>query len=792
MTIDPNDPKLTAYVLGELDDKERAEVEAQLVQSAELRRAVEEIRETTERLTKELQAGPATVLTDDQRAAIEAKAAKMNGQIAKHAGRKPWIIRRWWIPTSLAASLLIAVSAGYFLLPSLGAAWRAHPGDRLALLSNVDNSLPGTESTIVERPRPDTLGTSGPRRPRRTTVPDFVGPPAPNFALERVGGGGGGGGGGGQSVFQGAGIGPRKSAATVVYSDGHAEWNRLYAVSVIQGTLELSSFSPTRDFSGHEQISFLVPFGAEGVGNTEAYDRLVENSFLQVAQNPLSTFSIDVDTASYANVRRFLNQGTLPPPGAVRIEEMVNYFAYDYPLPTGEHPFSVNIEVADCPWNGDHVLARIGIKGQEFTPEERPPANLVFLIDVSGSMQPPNKLPLLKEALRMLVDELANDDYVAIAVYAGASGLVLPSTPCSNRGAITDALDRLRSGGSTNGGAGIQLAYDTAVDNFIEGGVNRVILATDGDFNVGVTNQSELIGLIEEKAKSGVFLSVLGFGMGNYKDSTLEKLADKGNGNYAYIDTMNEAQKVLVDQMGGTLVTIAKDVKIQIEFNPVEVNAYRLIGYENRMLRAEDFNDDTKDAGEIGAGHTVTAFYEIVPAGIEIDLPDIDPLKYQASPLDASSEGGMFSLDEVGGEHVLGPKAEAAGANGSEPGEQATGAAPRGLPTSGRPVPPAALSGELMTVKLRYKEPDGETSKLIEMPVTDRGLTLAEASDDFVFAASVASFGMLLRGSQHSGDFTYDAVLEMARGSMGDDPFGYRAEFVSLVERARAPHRGRP
>jgi Ca-activated chloride channel family protein len=477
--------------------------------------------------------------------------------------------------------------------------------------------------------------------------------------------------------------------------------------------------------------------------NTEAYDHIVENPFLMVTQNPLSTFSIDVDTASYANARRFLNQGTLPPPGAVRIEEMVNYFDYDYPPPTGDDPFSVNVEVAECPWQGDHLLARIGLKGWELTEEERPPANLVFLIDVSGSMGPANKLPLLKQAMKMLARELNAEDYVAMVVYAGASGLVLPSTSCESRSVILSALDRLSAGGSTNGGAGIQLAYDTAVANFIEGGVNRVILATDGDFNVGTTNQGDLVRLIEEKAKSGVFLTVLGFGMGNLKDSTLEKLADKGNGNYAYIDTLNEARKVLVEQMGGTLVTIAKDVKIQVDFNPAEATAYRLIGYENRLLQARDFNDDTKDAGEIGAGHAVTALYEIIPAGVDVDLPDVEPSKYQYSAEEESSKDS----------------------------------APRGLT-------PAAHSGELLTVRLRYKEPDGQVSKLLKVPVTATGLTLAEASEDFVFAASVASFGMLLRGSEYVGDFTFEAVAEMAQGSISEDPHGYRTEFVALVDRA--------
>jgi len=467
--------------------------------------------------------------------------------------------------------------------------------------------------------------------------------------------------------------------------------------------------------------------------NTEAYDRIYENAFLRTLQNPLSTFSIDVDTASYANVRRFLNQGQLPPPDAVRIEELVNYFDYDYAPPEGDVPFSAHVEVAACPWNAGHRLARIALKGMEISREQRGPCNLVFLLDVSGSMNQPNKLPLLKNAMKMLVGNLNESDRVAIAVYAGASGLVLPSTSCGERQTIVDALDRLEAGGSTNGGEGIRLAYHVAQEQFAAGGVNRVILCTDGDFNVGTTSQGDLVRLIEEKAKSGVFLTVLGFGMGNYKDSTLEKLADKGNGNYGYIDTIHEARKMLVEQMGATLITIAKDVKIQIDFNPRRVGAYRLIGYENRMLRAEDFHDDTKDAGEIGAGHTVTALYELVPAGKEGDLPQVDASKYQTP---------------------------------AEPAE-------------------AARSDEAFTVKLRYKAPDSDESQLLSFAVVDEGKSLREASGDFQFAAAVACFGMLLRDSEHKGQSSFDLALELAQAGKGQDPNGYRVEFLQLVGLAK-------
>ncbi|MDY0168598.1 MAG: VWA domain-containing protein [Thermoguttaceae bacterium] len=468
--------------------------------------------------------------------------------------------------------------------------------------------------------------------------------------------------------------------------------------------------------------------------NTEAYDRIYENPFLAARSNPLSTFSIDVDTASYSNVRRFLNRGQLPPPDAVRIEELVNYFTYDYPAPDGEAPFSAHVEVAGCPWNAEHRLARIGLKGKDVAQEERGVCNLVFLIDVSGSMNPPNKLPLLKSAMKMLVQNLAEQDRVAIVVYAGAAGMVLPSTSCQEKEAILAALDRLQAGGSTNGGQGIRLAYQTAREHFVSDGVNRVILCTDGDFNVGTTSQGELIRLVEEKAKEGVFLSVLGFGMGNYKDSTLEKLANKGNGNYAYIDTIHEARKVLVEQMHGTLITIAKDVKIQVDFNPAQVGAYRLIGYENRLLRAEDFHDDKKDAGEIGAGHTVTALYELVPAGKEMNLPLADASKYH----------------ETGGPST------------------------------------AAASGELFTIKLRYKHPQEDTSELLSFPVSDAGKSLAEASGDFQFAAAVAGLGMLLRDSEHKGTASYDLVLELAAAGLGSDAGGYRAEFLQLAGIAKS------
>ncbi len=468
--------------------------------------------------------------------------------------------------------------------------------------------------------------------------------------------------------------------------------------------------------------------------NTEAYDKIVDNPFHLTAAEPLSTFSIDVNTASYANVRRFLGQNTLPPRDAVRIEEMLNYFAYEDapPSKTSEHPFAVHVEIAGCPWNARHRMARIGIAARPIDRTQRPASNLVFLVNVSGSMQESNKLPLVQWSLERLVEQLGENDQVAIVVYAAASGLVLPPTSCSHKAEIKSAIDQLRAGGSTNGGAGIQLAYDIATQHFVKNGTNRVILATDGDFNVGISNQEDLVRLIEAKARSGVFLSVLGYGMGNLKDSNLEKLADKGNGHYAYIDSPREAYKVLVEEMGSTLVTVAKDVKIQVEFNPAKVGAFRLIGYGNRIMAHQDFNDDTKDAGEIGAGHHVTALYEIVPADRVGDLPGIDPLKYTKS---AAS---------------------------------------------------TVLSNESFTVKLRYKRPDADTSRLLEYGVTDPGRSFADASDDLKFAAAVAGFGMLLRGSADKGSLTYPGVLEIAEATLLKDSSGYRREFVAAVRQARA------
>ena len=475
---------------------------------------------------------------------------------------------------------------------------------------------------------------------------------------------------------------------------------------------------------------YYQPMGDQAyqVHDTEEYDLINENIFLQPKHNPLSTFSIDVDGASYSNLRRMINNGGLPLKDAVRIEEMINYFDYEYATPEGGHPFSINTEVSVAPWNNKHRLVHIGLQGKQLDYENLGAANLVFLIDVSGSMNSANKLPLLKSSLKLLLNELGNRDRVAIVAYAGAAGLVLPSTPATEKDKILSALDNLKAGGSTAGGDGIKLAYKIAKQNLIEEGNNRVILATDGDFNVGVSSSSEMVRLIEEKRNDGIFLTITGFGMGNYKDGRMEQISNAGNGNYFYIDNIKEARKVFVTEMRATLFTIAKDVKIQVEFNPQKVKAYRLIGYENRMLKSEDFNDDKKDGGELGAGHTVTALYEVIPVGVKSSfVKDVDELRYQNIK------------------------------------------------------PRVIKSDELLTVKFRYKDPNGEKSKLIEKTLQDFEIELNETSDNFRFSAAVAGYGMLLRDSQFSGNLSFDDVVGLATKSKGDDVEGYRSEFIQLV-----------
>jgi Ca-activated chloride channel family protein len=506
---------------------------------------------------------------------------------------------------------------------------------------------------------------------------------------------------------------PPASVAKTVY--GGVEGGVAGGVIGAGGVYDKLAVAPARDAAGF---------------NTEEYGRIQENEFLSVAENPLSTFSVDVDRAAYSNIRRFLRDRQRPPRDAVRIEEMVNYFTYDYPDPSGAQPFSVTTEVAACPWNERHRVLLVGLQGRRMKTADLPANNLTFLIDVSGSMMEPDKLPLVKEGLELLVNQLRPKDRVAIVVYAGNAGLVLPSTPGSDKGTILSAIQSLEAGGSTAGGAGIKLAYEVAKENFIDGGNNRVILATDGDFNVGASSDGELEQLIESKRADRIFLTVLGFGTGNIKDSKMELLADKGNGNYAYVDTLAEARKVLVSEMGATLFTIAKDVKLQIEFNPTKVASYRLIGYENRLLRKEDFNNDAKDAGDIGAGHSVTALYELVMPGDDSVTASVDPLKYQTTKVTAASP-------------------------------------------------------DLLTLKLRYKEPEGDTSKLLTYTVHDNNADVTAASNNLRFASAVAELGMLLRDSKFKGDATYDEVRTLAQKSLGRDFEGYRHDFLTMISDAQ-------
>lgn len=556
----------------------------------------------------------------------------------------------------------------------------------------------------------------------------------------------------GAFVFQGVSLGKVRVTVEV---PGFNKWVRdleigsagtritaVLGVAAVATTVEVSVAQPSILSSSSASVGIVTRSGTQSQSgsrrvvnrgprpmNTESYDFIVDNPFKLVSQQPRSTFAVDVDTASYANMRRFITQGERPPKDAVRIEEMVNYFNYRYGAPAGLHPIAIHTEVASPFWEPKHRLVRIGIRAKDVDLATRKRANLVFLIDVSGSMQPEMKLPLVQRSLHLLVDQLRDDDTVTMVVYAGNSGLVLPPTAGDQKPAIHDAIGRLAAGGSTNGGEGIELAYRMAAQNYVPGGINRVVLATDGDFNVGITNQGDLIRLVQRQAQSNVFLTVLGFGIGNYKDSTLEKLADKGHGNYAYIDNFNEAKKVLMQQLAGTLLTVAKDVKLQIEFNPSEVQAYRLIGYENRVLNDEDFGDDNKQGGDMGAGHNVTALFEVVPSGIAFSGSAARPLKYQKER-----------------------------------------------------KPENARKGELLTVSLRYKLPESSRSVLLEAPASDSGAAFSKASEDFRFASSVAAFGMLLRDSPHKGAATALSVLEVARDAQGADLS--RLEFVELVRAA--------
>jgi Ca-activated chloride channel family protein len=788
MKFDVNDPKWTAYALGELESAERAVMEAALNQNPSAQALVAELKAAGGMLRSALAAEPAPRLKAEQLALLESAVAGASPELRvvqlPVAAISKRSRRRWAaVLGAVAVSALILVLVLPALEPARETAKRlafgthlsrtttaqkvsttvskpletsaadlAAPADRYTSLSSAGAAnttavandtrdeiqsldLSSSLTTVTEQNQNQQAASARPKQSTTASVDVLYGRQSSTVAPAHV------------EYADGASRLIYQPIDAIQYKQRGAEVQTEIA-RLPMGRRTILGEGVERSVRRLKELSKEELEAAPTAG--EAYELPQENAFESVAGNPLSTFSIDVDTASYANVRRFLMQnGQLPPPAAVRIEEMINYFRYDYPQPEGDVPFSLTTEVATCPWNTDHRLARIGLKGKEIAREKRPVSNLVFLLDVSGSMQDANKLPLVRESMKLLVRELSENDRVAIVVYAGASGLVLNSTTGDQKDAIRAAIERLQAGGSTNGAGGLQQAYDVAMQHFVRGGVNRVILATDGDFNVGITDRDALVRLIEDKAKSGVSLTTLGFGMGNLKDATLEQIADKGNGNYAYVDTLGEARKVLVEEMSGTLITIAKDVKVQIEFNPAEVASYRLIGYENRVLAAEDFNNDQKDAGEIGAGHTVTALYELTPLG-KADVaansghpaapPDagVDPLRYQ------KSAAAKVELTDAAG------------------------------------------SGELFTLKLRYKQPDGDTSKLIEHPVKDSGKAYRDASGDFKFASAVAAFGMALRHSQYRGTLTLDGIKELAVEGQSFDPGAYRSEMVTLIERAQA------
>ena len=743
--IFPDDPRLTAYALGEMETAERSEFEQSIAGDADAQQAVAEIRRAGRALEDALATEAVPELV------VPAAGAKLNREF----NRKVTTFPHWLV--GLAAAACFAVVFTYTQVEQANRPLVVQPsqpganegagqaGTRLVevqLLPEKDAATEGKELMKTEaraQARTALVDEASARIAAKAAAAAPVPSQPYDFSTTAAG------------SVQGSALAAAGNSGAVMLEQfsvtgNHTAMPALRAAPGSGGRGDLAlkiAESDLRRRPYFPRPEDPVRPDARQNFNTEAYAYAKDNDFLRVKGNELSTFSIDVDTAAYANVRRFLAAHSRPPRDAVRIEELVNYFPYQYSPPAGAVPFAASLEVAGAPWKPGHRLVRIGLKGREVSDAARPAANLVFLIDVSGSMRTENKLPLVKQSLRMLVEKLRADDRVAIAVYAGASGLALPSTPAARKAEILAAIDQLEAGGSTNGAAGIHLAYDVAKANFLTGGVNRVILATDGDFNVGVTSEGELTRLIEEKAGSGVFLSVLGFGMGNYKDATLERLADKGNGNYAYIDTEKEARKALVEQAGGTLVTIAKDVKIQVEFNPAVVQAYRLIGYENRLLAKEDFNNDKVDAGEIGAGHTVTALYEVVPVGVPMPETggEVDPLRYQ-KPAERTQD--------------------------SESRIQKSRAA------------------EMLTVKVRYKEPAGDVSSKLEFPLVDGGRAFAEASADFKFAAAVASFGMILRESPHKGLTDFAQVAAWAREGTGADAGGYRSEFLGLVAQAKA------
>ncbi|MBT3983488.1 MAG: VWA domain-containing protein [Bacteriovoracaceae bacterium] len=671
-----NDPKLTAFALGELSGPEAKEIEMQVNKSEKLQKEVEEIKKTALFFSEGL--------SQEKTPEIDSNIS----DLLQKEGEKKFSLRKWFKLPMIKFGLPVAFAVSFILINLKN---METPTTRL---DNLTDGVFGKQ---------DQKGSAPAYRKRQANSPSAN----YDMALKKES----------TSKVASGRIAPHRSKAKMkmAMKRNFQQKPMILAQEEVMPSARFIPSTPPTEF------------------NTESYDFVKNNDFIKVLDSPLSTFSIDVDTASYSNMRRFIGNGTLPIKDSVRVEEFINYFSYNYKAPPTDRPFSTNLEVASSPWHRGYKLVRVGLKGKIFDSATRPSSNIVFLLDVSGSMSGHKKLPLLTEAIKSMIRKLGEKDTISIVVYAGASGLVLPPTKASNKLEIIKALNNLKAGGSTNGGAGIELAYKTARENFVEGGINRVILATDGDFNVGTTSRGSLVRLIQDKAKSNIFLSVLGLGMGNYKDSTLEELADKGNGNYAYLDTLNEAKKVLGDGLNGTLITIAKDVKIQVEFNPTKVQAYRLVGYANRKLEDRDFNDDTKDAGEIGAGHTVTAFYEIVPTNVKMDLPSVDKLKYQKTSKKVES----------------------------------------------------SFTDELLTLKVRYKEPTGSKSKLLSVALKDSDTKFEKASDDFRFATAVASYAMILRDNPHIGDMTLKEVIDIGKSAKGADNFGHRIEFLELAGLAR-------
>ena len=831
----PDDPRLTAYALGELDHSGQTQVETLLAESADARMDLERIRETIALLRSELTFQPTLTLTNSQREIVEQAAVVPKPMTLSTSGKTSRWVVVGRVVTTVAAVAAVAVAVPWMFHSLQDDASHSSADDSLASAAKsvggesmrreeTSQPLGATEFVLTDESgsmnresRAGEVVTVNTVESDAETADSFAveeeaGKPVSNESLAvivlsdglqlRPAGSsppsmkGDSSGSRGDAQASPAGDAGESTSGRLMFDDLSSKNVPLTQNSVApnekasQGrdgfailgadsesvvlsrskssTTELSEalgfeseskaateFSVYGDreraayafgrrpeelqqlgkgFEHGEERSF--PFRRRGLSEaapgSETYDAIIENVFMTPMEQPLSTFSIDVDTASYANARRFIHQGQLPPANAVRIEELVNYFRYDYPAPTDGSPFSVNVDVATCPWKPQHKLARVGLKARTIAEDKRPATNLVFLIDVSGSMAAENKLPLVRQALSVLVAKMGENDQIAIVTYAGEAGLRLNSTSGSQRNIIQQAIDSLSSGGSTNGAAGIQIAYDTAIGSFIKGGANRVILCTDGDFNVGVSDDNTLVEIIQEKAASGVFLSVFGFGMGNLKDAKLEKLADKGNGNYGYIDGLKEARRVFGEQLSGTLITVAKDVKLQLEFNNSTVGAYRLIGYENRVLAARDFDDDTKDAGEIGAGHTVTALYEIVPKAVWLTQVGLNPEKFDVV------EKNVENKEEV--------------------------------------------DDRLFTVKLRHKLPDAETSeRSMDYAAMDSDVQLSDSNVDFRFAAAVASFGMQIRDSKFRGQWTLQNVLAMAEASLSADRNGERTEFTDLV-----------